>query len=93
MSKQQTTLFDKIFRNKTGKIVIFQVPNVPLAVWLACAVLQRFATEGKAHTGLQLLGQAALATWAYLEIRNGDNLFRRIFGGIVMIALLISFFR
>ncbi len=48
---KETTLFDRTFRDSKGKIVIAQMPNLPLIVGLAAFVLQYILPIGKLQAG------------------------------------------
>ena len=92
MSAALTSLFDRIFKNKDGKLVLWQNPNLPLWGWIASSVLGAVFKHGNLHSSFQLLGKAALFAWAYLEIRSGESIFRRILGAVVMANILIGVF-
>lgn len=72
------------FKDKSGKIVIAQWPNLPLWFALFFFVLENFSTGT-----IQLLGTsglfASLVVWSYLEISSGVNGFRKLLGVIVMV--------
>lgn len=72
---------------RTGKIVIWEMPNVPLWIWIASMVVSRFVT-GTAHTIVAGVGTAALVVWSVLEIWKGDSPFRRVLGGVVLAGLV-----
>jgi len=72
-------------RDKHGKLTIFQRPNAPIIIWLACTVLNKFTRNGTMHEILEIAGFAALLVWAWLEIAYGVNYFRRILGAVVFI--------
>jgi hypothetical protein len=91
--KPTTSLFDAIFKNKNGKIVLWQFPNIPLASWIFLSLLELLIKQSRAHSGVHALAEASLFVWAYLEIKMGVSLFRRILGGLVLLSLIISFFR
>jgi len=79
---------DSFFRNpETGRIVVAQRPNLPLAAFLAGSVLRRVVG------GSPLLDAAttgALVWWAVLEIADGDSPFRRVLGGAVLTGTVAS---
>jgi hypothetical protein len=83
---------DRIFKDKTGKVVISQMPNIPLWGWIISSILSMVFKHGRPHAGFENVGRAALVTWAYLEIRSGVSLFRRILGAMVLIAVLYGYF-
>jgi hypothetical protein len=86
-------LIDKLFKDKNGKIVVGQFPNIPLAAWIFFSVIDTAIKHGKIHTSLHELAQASLFVWAYLELKTGGSLFRRILGGLVLISVTLSFFQ
>ncbi|MDB5168883.1 MAG: hypothetical protein JWO41_239 [Candidatus Saccharibacteria bacterium] len=86
-------IVDKFFKNRSGKIVIMQIPNPPLWLWIICEILSRVFKHGKTHSGLVALGTASLLAWAYMELTSGGSLFRRILGGLVLAATIAGFFR
>jgi len=83
---------DRIWRDKDGKVVIAQAPNIPILGWAACAVASRLLDDGIVATGVSELGRAFLFTWAYLEITAGVNLFRRGLGAVMLAAVIVGFF-
>lgn len=86
------SLFDRIFRNpSTGDIVIAQVPNLPLWIFLATtAVRLALHPHGAAGTAVSIVGGLALLWWSIGEIGWGASLFRRILGGVVLAGLVVS---
>jgi hypothetical protein len=90
MEIRENTLFDKVFRDSEGKIVIAQPPNLPLIVWIAASLLKLLVTTGKINLGLDLVAFGALFTWAWEELFQGVNYFRRALGLIVLVGLMAS---
>ncbi len=84
----ETTLFDRTFRDSEGKIVLAQMPNLPLLVWLAATLLQFILTSGTIHTGLDLVAFGSLFTWAWQELFQGVNYFRRTLGLVVLVGAI-----
>lgn len=84
----EPSLFDRFFRDSEGNIVIAQMPNLPISIWVATTLLQFFNFGGKIQTGLQLVSFGILFTWAWLEIFQGVNYFRRSLGLVVLVGLL-----
>jgi hypothetical protein len=87
---QATTSF---FKNKNGKIVIWQFPNTLLFGWIVFSLLALVVQHGKAHTGLHLLAESFLFAWAYNELRSGESMFRRTLGAIVLVVTALSYFK
>jgi hypothetical protein len=86
----KNTLFDKIFRDSDGKIVLAQMPNLPLIVWITASLLKLVFTTGVVNTGLEALAFGSLFTWAWLELFQGVNYFRRALGLGVLIGVMAS---
>lgn len=85
-------IFDRLLKDKQGKIVVWQFPNIPLIGWIVFSLLALFTKQGKLHDALHELAQATLFVWAYLELKMGDSTFRRILGGVVLLSIIIGFF-
>jgi hypothetical protein len=84
----ENTLFDKTFRDSDGKIVIAQMPNLPIIAWIAASLLGLIFTTGKINTGLDLVAFGSLFTWAWEELFQGVNYFRRALGLCVLIGVI-----
>lgn len=74
---------------KTGRLVLWQWPNIPLWTWIVATVAGRFLSGG-AGTAIGVIGSVALAVWAVMEIGWGVNPFRRILGGIVLATIVVG---
>ncbi len=84
--------FRKIFCNKEGKVVIVQLPNVPILLALFFVIggmLPNLSPE--LQSLFSILATSFLFVWAYLEITQGVNYFRRALGAVVMIFIIVSF--
>ncbi len=88
LEAKETTLFDRTFRDSEGKIVLAQMPNLPLLVGLAATLLQLILPSGNLQTGLDLVAFGALFTWAWQELFEGVNYFRRAIGLVVLVGLI-----
>ena len=86
----KTTLFDQTFRDSNGEIVIAQMPNLPLIVFLVATILSLIFTSGKINTVLEILANGSLFTWAWMELFQGVNYFRRGLGLAVFIGMIAS---
>ncbi len=76
----ENSLFDKTFRDSEGNIVIAQPPNLPLLVGITATVLELIVKSGNIHTGLDAIAFGSLFTWAWQELFEGVNYFRRALG-------------
>jgi len=84
-----TEIWDKIWRDKHGKVVIWQTPNIPLIGWAVFTVVS-LLINGKAADITQYIGIAFLAVWCILELVQGVNYFRRFLGLIVFISTVVT---
>ncbi|MBE9001524.1 hypothetical protein IQ274_25735 [Nostoc sp. LEGE 12447] len=84
----ENTLIDKTFRDSEGKIVLAQMPNLPLIVWIVTTLLALIFTSGKINTVLDVVANGSLFTWAWLELFQGVNYFRRALGLAVLIGII-----
>lgn len=80
----------RFFKDKKGHIVLWQWPNLPLYGWIVCKILS-LLLRGDLKAGLEQLGMAFLFTWAFLEITQGVNYFRKLLGLVVILALVIGY--
>jgi len=85
----QNTLVDKTFRDNEGNIVIAQMPNLPLIVWIVTSLLTLVFPSGKINILLDLVAYGSLFTWAWLELFQGVNYFRRALGLVVLVGLIV----
>ncbi|PZO11382.1 MAG: hypothetical protein DCF25_19510 [Leptolyngbya foveolarum] len=82
------TLFDRIFRDSKGNIVIAQAPNLPVLVGVVAAILQYALPSGQPQIAAQLIAFGALFTWAWQELFEGVNYFRRSLGLLGLVGLM-----
>lgn len=93
MGSTRSGIQKHFFRDKNGKIVLWQAPNVPLYGWAVTKFASLFIANSDLKTGLAQLSTALLFVWAYLELTKGVNYFRKCLGLLVLVAIIISFFR
>lgn len=86
----ENTLFDRTFRDSEGKIVIAEMPNLPLSVGIVASLLKLIVTTGQINLALDLVAFGSLFTWAWEELFQGVNYFRRALGLIVLVGLIAS---
>lgn len=87
-SFMEDNLFNKTFRDSEGNIVIAQPPNLPLIVGITTTVLKLIVPGGNLHTGLDAIAFGSLFTWAWQELFDGVNYFRRSLGLLGLISLI-----
>jgi hypothetical protein len=84
-------IYKKCFCNDEGKLTIAQFPNLPILLalfFIACGFIPGLNSDFK--TIVSYLASSFLFVWAYLEIAQGINYFRRALGTIVMIILIFG---
>lgn len=86
----QTSWSDQIFRDDSGSVVIAQPPNPPLVTWLAATLVSLLPLNESAQRGVEALAFGSLFAWAWLELFQGVNYFRRFLGLSVLAILLYS---
>ena len=77
-----------IFEDKNGKIVIGEKPNLPIIVWFIALIASKIPTLPIVENLASLVAFGAIFTWAWMEIFDGTNTWRRILGIIVMAIIL-----
>ena len=85
-------LWDKFWKDKDGNVVVYQHPNIFLIVWVALALVSLFVKEPLSDI-LWHVSLGVLAVWSLLEIFKGVNYFRRLFGGVVLLLVVLAVFR
>lgn len=88
LEAKEISLLDRTFRDSEGKIVIAQMPNLPILVGLTAILLQLVLPSGKIQTALGLVAFGALFTWAWQELFEGVNYFRRALGLVGLVSLI-----
>lgn len=86
---QPRSLFDRTFRDDAGNIVIAQPPNLIVLVAVAATVLQTVLSAGLPHAAAELVAFGAWFTWAWQELFEGVNYFRRAIGLAALVGLLV----
>lgn len=83
-----TALFDTIFRDENGEIVIAQPPNSTLSAWIGASLVQLVVTSEPINLGLELVAFVSIVIWALQESFEGANYFRRGLGlGVFLVAI------
>lgn len=86
----ESTLFDRTFRDDHGDIVIIQKPNLPILVWGTATVMQFLTTNANLQAGLGAIAYGTLFAWAWMELFQGVNYFRRSLGLLVLLGAVAS---
>ncbi|HEY1063879.1 MAG TPA: hypothetical protein VGE30_01115 [Candidatus Saccharimonadales bacterium] len=85
-------LWDKFWKDKHGNVVVYQHPNIFLIAWVILALISLFVNEPLSDL-LWHISLGVLAIWSLLEIFKGVNYFRRLFGGFVLLLVVLAVFR
>jgi hypothetical protein len=72
-----------------SRFVLVQVPNLPLIVALTGSVVDGLA-NGRTADYADAVSRLAFAVFAYLELIDGANWFRRLLGAAVLVELVIT---
>ena len=67
----------------SGRIVIAQVPNAAIDVFIAATIL-RWTSYDRIDTELRWVGAAALLVWGLDELLRGVSPVRRVLGAMVL---------
>jgi hypothetical protein len=84
------TFLDQVFRDDSGKFVLFQMPNRLIMVWLGSTLLKMVFTTGQINLGLDAVAFGALFAWAWEELFQGVNYFRKGLGLLVLAGAIVS---
>ncbi|MFN8050850.1 MAG: hypothetical protein U0Q22_05415 [Acidimicrobiales bacterium] len=82
---------DRIWKDADGHQAVAQRPNLPIVVWAVSRLLCAWVFDsGWPERLFTALAFGALFTWAWLELFHGDAYIRRVFGLVVLGALLYA---
>lgn len=82
----ESTLFDKTFRDNNGDLTIAQKPNLPSIVAAVSLLLLLTPIEGNLRLLVAAIAYGTAYTWAWMELFQGVNYFRRSLGLIVLLG-------
>lgn len=83
-------LLKTIFADKHGKIRVVELPNLPFVVGIASWLMTLVLPYGTVNFIAALITFGAFFTWAWLELFEGNSLFRRALGCAVLILLVLD---
>jgi len=72
------------FTDSNGSLAVVQRPNTPLIVWAIATITRRLTEQGSVDNILAIVSFGALGVWALLEMFDGDSMFRRLLGTIIL---------
>lgn len=85
----QRSLWDRTWKDKEGRVVMWQTPNAWLIGWAVFTTISLFFS-GRVSDIFSWTASAALITWSLLEIFRGVNYYRRLLGLAVLVYALAS---
>jgi hypothetical protein len=80
---------DHFFKDKKGKVVLMQSPNPPLIAFITSQLFQ-VVSSGNLQQVASIIAFGSLFTWAWLELFQGTNYFRRLLGFTVLVFAVIN---
>lgn len=83
-------LFDRVFKDKKGNVVLWQSPNVQLAAWFILYLISKFVGDINIKSSLSLFANLFLVWWAIKEVIWGINYFRRALGAAIIALLVLN---
>jgi hypothetical protein len=84
----RSTATDRIFHDSQGQLVIAQWPNLPIVLASSTTLLSLVLPNSPFKTILELVAFGTWYTWAWLELFQGVNYFRRGLGALVLAGLI-----
>ncbi|MCC9197409.1 hypothetical protein QNO08_00220 [Arthrobacter sp. zg-Y820] len=72
------------FRDRNGRIRIFEVPNLPVLAWAGFGAASMMALTPRYRDLLGNLSRGSLIIWALLETARGRSPFRRTMGAAAL---------
>lgn len=91
MNKTPKRYIDWLFRDQSarrGDYVIAEAPNAPLLIFMICIVLSVVIYPGPVQKLLVIIAYSAFTVWSIMELRSGRSRFRRMLGGLGVIAII-----
>ncbi|WAP51947.1 hypothetical protein OL239_00925 [Arthrobacter sp. ATA002] len=72
------------FRDRNGRVRIFEAPNLPLLAWAGFGAASMMALTPRFQGLMGRLSKVSLLFWALLETAGGRSPFRRTVGAAVL---------
>jgi hypothetical protein len=88
-SKTTAAVWRRAQHGWPARFPVVQFPNAPLFVALAAAVASRL-THGTAHDYSRAVFYAGITAWAWDELSQGVNWFRRVVGAAGLVYVIVK---
>lgn len=72
------------FRDRNGRIRIFEVPNLPILAWAGFGAASMMALTPRYRELMGAASKGSLIIWALLEAAGGRSPFRRTMGAAML---------
>ncbi|HTB49162.1 MAG TPA: hypothetical protein VK712_03710 [Verrucomicrobiae bacterium] len=83
--RDRRDLWDKIWRDRHGHVVVFQMPNIWLIAWVILTLISLLSPSHNTANLFWWLSTGVLVIWALLEVFRGVNYFRRGLGLVILL--------
>ena len=83
-------LWDKIWKDRDGEVVLAQIPNKWLIAWAVLAMISMLSSSNRTANIFWWLSVIFLVIWCYFEIRYGVNYFRKALGVMALLFVILS---
>lgn len=83
-------LWDKIWKDRHGEVVLAQIPNKWLIAWAILSLISMLSSSNRTANVFWWLSVVFLVIWSYFEIRFGVNYFRKALGVFALLFVILS---
>jgi hypothetical protein len=83
-------LWDKIWKDRHGEVVLAQIPNKWLIAWAILSMISMLSSSSKTANIFWWLSVVVLVIWAFFEIRSGVNYFRKSLGVFALLFVILA---
>lgn len=87
---RQRNLWDKIWKDRHGQVIVWQNPSPWLIAWAVLTMISLLLSRGVLADIFSWFGSGALITWSLLELFRGVNYFRRSLGLLVFVMAVAT---
>ncbi len=81
---------DEWFRTADGEVVVAQVPNLFLLIFIVTSVYGAVAYQGFWQSAARVIAIVSITVWSALEIRSGVNRFRKLLGKVILACTVLT---
>ena len=83
-------LWDKIWKDRHGEVVLAEIPNRWLIGWAVLAIVSLLSSSNRTANIFWWASVVVLVIWSYKEIRGGVNYFRKSLGVFALLFVVVS---